>query len=261
MNKKDFKYIEYNKDFIYRKKSQILDLEDLRSRKGFRSVYQINEEGKQWVEDHGGVSGFGTSGLPVWSDYLYIEFDDNKAAAKRLFNYLRDDGIGFAMYESGNRSFHFHIMRDIAPHADVPYTDRLFVEKIAPEADMSLYRHLQPWRIVGTLHKKTNKPKRLLRVNEGKSIKLSIVEKQQRERHINESHMIFDDDTIFAMSCIGATDGERNVVLSSLTRKLNEYGAPREVIEWWVETVNERCDPPESERTVRSIIKCILGGS
>ena len=256
----DFKYVEYNKDVIYRNSFKILELRALNGLQGFRSVYQINSEGKQWIEDNKGVAGFGQTGLPVWSDFLFVEFDDDLKSSKELFYKLKEDGIGFELYESGNRSYHFHILRDIEPHSNVPYTDKLFATELAPKCDQSLYKHLQPWRLEGTIHKKTGKPKKLLRFYKGIPYELELKEKPKREVIGGPDSFVFDDQYILADSVMGGAEGERNLLLSRLAARLISYGVPNDVIEWWVRTVNLRNDPPEEDERVEAILRSMLGG-
>lgn len=259
MKVEDFKYVEYNEDYTKRKSFKIVPVDKLASLQGFRSIYRVDEAGKEWMLKNG-ISGFGTTGLPVWNDEMYIEFDNNKEASKALFNKLKEMRVGFELYTSGGRSYHFHIQREIEPNSNVPYTDKTFAEKIAPESDLSIYKHLQPWRLEGTLHQKTGKPKKLLRKLDGNPIVLNIIEKPQANLVGDSDEAIFDDELVMSISTLGANEGERNTLLSMLVRKLMSYNTPPEVIEWWVRAVNRRSNPPESESKVNAILRCILGG-
>jgi hypothetical protein len=244
-----------------RRTCEILEVKDLGERKGFRSVYLIDDTGKDWVRSHNGVSGFGASGLPVWGDKLYVEFDDSLEAARELYKRLVKDCIGFKIYESGNRSIHFHINRFIEPSPFAPGSDKVFVQGIAPKADMSLYRHLQPFRIEGTIHAKTGKPKVLLEEVLGGSYTVPTIESTvpKPAQFTRNLSAVFEDEVVLGLSILGSDKGQRNKRLFDLSLNLRQHGVPQEVAEWWVLTANENNRPPEQDSLVINIVRSVYG--
>ena len=74
---------------------------------GFQSVFGYPEETQQIIAKQGNTRDI--AHLPVYCDTMFVDFDDKDVEANQFRNSLCECGIGYTMYESGNRSFHFHI--------------------------------------------------------------------------------------------------------------------------------------------------------
>jgi hypothetical protein len=121
---------------------------------GFISTYGYPEEVQKVIEDNKGT--YGLSGMPVVSDLLYIDVDDNQEAADKVFNILHGDNIRFIMYDSGSpNSYHFHIPIVKMEGPNVPAIHKQWVLDNFDESwvDTSIYRTAGIIRIEGTYHK------------------------------------------------------------------------------------------------------------
>lgn len=221
---------------------------------GFRSMYQVDNLGKEWIEKNG-LRGFNKSGNKVWSNLLFIDFDNNKQKAKDLFNKLKKEGIGFKLYFSGSKGFHFHVEREIEPSIYVPNSDKVFVKNISIGADISIYSHLHPFRIAGTLHEKTGKLKKLLYENKGKKYKINIIKSQEKNKYYSIPEIsIFLDETIMSFS-LGFKEGKRNYSMCFLGKLLKERGESVEFIQQWILNANLMNNPPLENEEINKIIE------
>jgi len=263
--KETFCYVEYRK-LPFRGKDEkplLVKLDDpILKTGGFRSVYQVNEEGKKWIEERGSVGGFGDSGIPIWSPQLFVDFDDCYEDAEYLRGLLLHDGISFQMYDSGNRSIHFHIDREIDPSIDVPYSDKEYIKTIVPRADLSLYSHMHPFRLEGTIHEKTTKPKVLIDSFGGISLRIPNLCKPDYSILKSKAAQvsIFEDPLIMGLSR-GFREGQRYKNTLVLAYKLKERGETPGMVKGWVHNVNMLSFPPLPEERLNRIFRSVLNGS
>jgi hypothetical protein len=235
----DFKFVEY-REKPWRKngdKPQVVTKDSLIEKGGFISCYAVDEEGKKHIESQGHVRDLT---LPVWSQWLFIDFDDCPHEADRFEEFLTLSDIEFTMWDSGNRSYHFHILRDAEPSPHLPWTDKKWVEANAPEADMSLYASggMHPFRLPGTIHEKTNKAKVLVSENKGDPLKLDIQEPPPLEvPRSRDVECIFLDQYVMRR-LYGFDEGRRYHPTLALTMQMLRNGYDVDFIETWIRHVN-----------------------
>lgn len=140
--------------------------------RGFRSVYCFDSVVAGIIRERGSTEGLRDS--PVYSDTLFLDFDDTDPTDTMLLLY--DEGISHRVYQSGNRSIHIHV--DIEPMAGlhVPWSQRLWVAANCPGADHSFYHAAGMYRLPGTMHEKTRRRKVLLHTIHGSQLEIPLVE-------------------------------------------------------------------------------------
>lgn len=122
---------------------------------GFRSLYAVSEQDAEAISQSGSYTQFkGT----VWSPTLALDFDSEEAgwaARERLVSL----GLGYEMWHTGNRGYHFEISRVCIPTHQLPQLDKAWVKINFPEADLSIYTHLHLFRLENTVHEITGNKK------------------------------------------------------------------------------------------------------
>lgn len=155
----------------------LMGLSQLNNQQGFRSVFGFPEETARVITKQGNLKDI--SHLPVHCDTIFVDFDNNQDAAMRCRDMLRQIGVGYKMFDSGNRSIHFHIPIKPIEGAWVPRAVYEHVEKYIPGCDMTIYRHASLFRLAGTWHEKNpGNWKRVLEMEVGEDW---VVEKPKQE--------------------------------------------------------------------------------
>lgn len=170
-------------------------VESLEGQTGYRSIYGFPDKLAKHIEKQG--STFGIRGQELYSDTLFIDIDDNPAAESTVEQILLTQGVGFDMYDTGNRGKHFHIPITEMLGKDVPYKQKAFVEANYPGADLSIYKCTGIIRLPGTFHyKNPGKTKKLLKRVEGPTLDISLMdivpEVTSRVKGDNEAEEILD---------------------------------------------------------------------
>ncbi len=153
-------YVEYRSTPKRDGKPKLVSLDKIDVYQGFRSVYAYDEATKDLILSQGHFRDLGQ--LPVFSDTLFIDFDDQDDAVVKFVDFLTEHNYGYSAYDSGNRSIHFHIPISPMEGAMVPAYQKNWVKKHAPLADLSFYTHTGQFRLDGTLHRKTYKFKKMI---------------------------------------------------------------------------------------------------
>lgn len=149
-------------------KIQFATKEELSQHIGFQSAFGFDRDVMEICQKENSLKPL--KALPVYCDTLLMDFDSNDEAASK-FELDKLVGINYQKFHSGNRSIHFHIK--IFPIIDnsVPMRIKQWVKKHAPEADLSFYHHGGLYRLPGTIHDKTSKPKvELNSINAGNGV-------------------------------------------------------------------------------------------
>jgi hypothetical protein len=196
---------------------------------GFRSVYAYPSDIKSLIEGTGNMTGLGS--LPVYSDMLFLDFDNIDPADTVM--HLYDEGIGFTIWTSGNRSVHLHVAIEpmLGPH--VPYSQRVWVEQHAPGADLSFYHHSGQFRLNGTPHEKTGKRKALISDRPGDLLTIPVVERPALKAKCEGA----GGTSFMAHLLRRKTEGGRRVYVWHLAKQALADGIPLAValerILWW----------------------------
>ena len=146
-------------------------VEELEGRQGFRSVFGYPESTALAIRKQKSMRNI--SHLPVYCDTLFVDFDDQPAAAGTFCAYLDMEGIAYEEFDSGNRSYHYHIPVEPVVGSWVPRAAYDFARKHADGCDLSIYRHTGLFRLMGTWHeKRPGNLKTRIKAGEGRSITL-----------------------------------------------------------------------------------------
>lgn len=228
-------------------------------REGFASLYAVEEETAKAIYAETTTKQF--KGV-VWSERLWIDFDSYEAA-DRAESKLKEMGYDFIAYDTGGRGAHFGILRLTNPSHLLPYKDKAWVKKHFPEADPSIYTHLHPFRLPGTLHAKTGRRKQAVVAVEGKTLILPVYEDQYVVRthdHYNGSgRSVFDCFRVMSNSH-PVPSGERHATLVKLVYALRDDAKVGAGFAFdWAQQVNKQYDEPKAEHELDQIVKSIYG--
>ncbi len=209
---------------------------------GFRSVYAYTTETRDRI-----IAERSTAGLtrePVYSDTLFCDFDNCEPDA--LLQHLYDEGIGAKVYDSGGRSWHVHVPIEPMFGADVPWSQRVWMERVAPRADVTFYHQAGQYRLAGTRHEKTGGYKILVRELPGtRTLTIPVV-----ARPAASQPSVGYGGTFFAHLLRPQLEGSRRVYVWHLAKLAHKEGVPFVVaverILWW----NKMFCRPELEQPV-----------
>lgn len=149
---------------------RLVPVEEIGRHSGFRSVFCFDDDTAEMIREQGGTRGL--RHVSVYSDVLLLDFDGRES--DYFDRYLREQGIAFERYDSGNRSDHYHIPIVPIEGADVPARCKAWVQKHAPTADQSFYHQAGMYRLPGTFHpKQPGQYKRLVAAVSGVLLALS----------------------------------------------------------------------------------------
>ena len=140
----------------------------------------------------GSIKGFAATKPVCHSDVVLLDFDDCKDEARKFYTFIKERGYTFRVYDSGNRSIHFHIKRDYIASSLLPKMDKAWVSKYAPKADLSLYSSMHFYRLPNTVHSETGKKKVLIEEVIGNNTLITTQRYQQKPlgMKINHYHQV-----------------------------------------------------------------------
>lgn len=224
----------------------LVPLEEVRKHTGFRSVYCYDEVVAQHIQDSRSTRDL--RGVLVHSDTLFLDFDNVDNTYFRDF--LIRQGIGFELYDSGNRSMHYHI--PITPMAGitVPAAQKAWVKQHAPDADMSFYHPSGQYRLPRTYHAKTGKPKILVQSYSGQL--LSIPEYRASNVPVAFRTEGGSRESLIMLLVTRKGEGGRRPHIFQLATCAAELGMDFEEtlehLRWWN---SHRCDSPHEEAVLQ----------
>jgi hypothetical protein len=105
-----------------------------------------------------------------------MDFDDDEPSAAEAYYTLINLGVGFEVWDSGGRSIHIHLPHSPITGYSLAYTHKKFIIDNNIRCDMSLYEEGRLFRLEGTVHLKTFKPKILLETVPGNLLHLERLE-------------------------------------------------------------------------------------
>jgi len=181
---------------------------------GFSSVYGFPEETATCITTIESIKGI--QGLPLYSDTLYLDID-NSEFIPEVEAVLRNKGVGFSKYTTGNRGCHFHVPCEPVISPILPSIHKAFVENWFPGADLSLYKYSGIIRNVGTWHiKNPGRRKELLEEVPGKLLVLDILPPKNRSKTFLVYEELDDTEADFQLGCMllrNISEGKRNNTL------------------------------------------------
>lgn len=228
--------------------------------KGFGSLYLVTKDDAEAIKQAGTTARFAGS---VWSGRLWLDVDSFEAADK-VEERINAMGLGYVAYLSGNRGVHFGILRNANPSHLLPLQDRDWVRAHFPEADDSIYTHLHLFRLPGTPHLKTGKPKELVLSKHGKAIEHTAW-KSPKPRQDLKITPYFGSSVFESIRVMGntvpTTNGTRHPTLVRLVYALQDKGVDPAMALWWVGEVNKMAEEPKEDWELEKMISSIYGAS
>ena len=219
-------YLEHAQDVTSRY-GRMLPLNQFENLTGFRSVYALAESDAQEIITARSSKGF--KRFDVYADELVFDLDDGDKGLKELLAWCSGEGFGYKIYESGSKGLHFTTPHIPKYSNTLPSAHKEIAKKIYPGTDVSIYRHGSLFRLPGTIHKKTGKPKKLIEQVEGAAILDFDVPEKQPEAKFD---IVVDpaEDVQFKLSMVMANydsspgKGNRHTSLWWMARCLADCG-------------------------------------
>jgi hypothetical protein len=154
-------FLEFAPD-VMKRQGMFLPKEEVLKKTGFRSVYSLTEADAMDVRRRGNSKNLAQ--YAVFTDELVMDFDDGvDVHFKTAEKWLLDRDVSFSVFESGSKGLHIEAVCVPKYGRTIPQSQAKFVREVmGVMSDESIYRHGSLYRLLGTLHKKTGKPKKLL---------------------------------------------------------------------------------------------------
>lgn len=227
---------------------------------GFQSLYAVTEDTAEALKQAGTTKGF--KGV-VWSERLWLDFDQQDSA-RRAERCLREMGYDYLVYDTGNRGLHFGILRNAEPSHLLPLMDKAWVKRHFPDADLSIYTHLHPFRLPGTEHHETGRRKGLVYHSPGSALTLPKFEEEELQLgsigngQYNRSGSIFDNFRIAALTTPLSEGTGRHQTLVRLLYALKNHGVEPQMAYWWTCEWNKLLAEPKSIDEIEKAFKSIF---
>lgn len=229
---------------------------------GHRSVYGFNKGDSIIIQNIGRRKGL--KQFTPFADTLMVDFDDQPAAAEELYNFLKASNITFYLFDSGNRSYHFHIPHNPLHDKRLPYTHYkwlLGVEGITDHLsralfDKNLYRPSSLFRLPNTMHPKTSRRKEMLDMHEGATLHLELVNPPIQKTSQVEAKAEFENllDQLLWKYLKGAATGEKYNTLFCLGVTCAEVGLSEETAVEMCSFVNNAFENPKNNEELRRAV-------
>ena len=131
----------------------LLSPDEFTGRAGFISMFGFNDQAEEFIAS--GRSTAGVDRFPLYSDRLYVEFDDNAAAEDKAINKLKELGYKFCVYHTGNRGHHIHIPITPVERTGLHHYMKAVATAMFKGCDEGIYKATGIIRIPGTVHAST----------------------------------------------------------------------------------------------------------
>lgn len=158
-------------------KAHLLDFvpgTSLDSYTGFRSICAYGAADVKAAQKAGTITALRE--VPHFCEHIFLDFDDNAEAAKEAVTWFFTNGYTHTSYDSGGRSI--HIEAPITPlyHKNAAYSIRKFSEQFV-RVDTSYQHYAGLFRLPGTLHEKTGRPKVMLTHMDGGTLSIPLIDR------------------------------------------------------------------------------------
>ncbi len=185
-------------------------------------------------------------GKMLYSDTLLIDIDKQEHVAKAK-SLLRELGIGYEVWTTGNRGCHVHIPIQPMVGVNVIYSQKHWLKSVGlwDLIDTTIYRPAGQFRAAGAVHRTTKEIKRRLSVQQGRLLEIRMlapppIVHTDWELEETSPTKLFD----FFMNLLARRDmGGRHMHMYILFKSGQKAGLPREEIEdcirWWNQTMAE----------------------
>jgi hypothetical protein len=227
---------------------------------GFSSLYAVTKDAAEAITKAGTTSQF--KGV-VWSERLWLDIDSYEKA-QAVENRLVAMELDFIAYDSGGKGAHFGIKRNNAPSHLLPAMDKLWVKANIPEADTTIYTHLHLFRMPGTVHEDTGRPKQLVVENKGRALTLPPMEKINAS-YRDDSNLYSTDTSVFACfrvmsNSVRTSEGNRHKTFVTLVHALRDDAkATPQLARWWLGEANKLSTCPKSDAELDYLVGSIYG--
>ncbi len=148
----------------------LLVKEEIEGYTGFRSIFGYPPETAAIIREQQGT--FNLDGCDLYSDTLFLDFDDADEAAWVAAEELKP--YTYKMWNTGGRGFHIEV--DIEPMRgpDVSLIQKAWLKTKFPLCDYNIMKTSGVIRLPGTFHsKRPGQFKHLVRTNEGSLLKIT----------------------------------------------------------------------------------------
>jgi hypothetical protein len=243
----------YHSPHFLRKMSEV----QLAKIRGFRSIYLYTQGAVDHMlkqETVGGISRF-----PVYSDTLFVDFDDGDSSSTVFEGILNAQGIAYSMYFSGRKGHHFHIPIEPMFHTEVPHSQKMWVNSLGLRSvDLSIYRHTGLFRLPGTIHKITGNKKELLKEVHGNVLTIPIIPRSCSDISV-EHHGDSEFASALQISLRSFIDepgpGGRHVKLVSIAKRLLQSGMSPSATEEFITIVNSLWSNPKPDEEIAECVR------
>lgn len=225
---------------------------------GFSTVYSFSEEHANIIRSSG--SSKGLNKYPVYADCITFDLDNGDKYLKPLIEWFTEKGLGYRLYDSGNKGYHLCVDHTPIYDIDLPYTHRLLAEATGVEYDPTLYQAGRLLRNIGTIHEKSGRPKQLIEEVEGESL-LEITLRHPPESRFKISEVEDEELLPFVFSRVAQLvnnspgAGRRHVTFYGLAKDAARCGISFDTVLEMCQLVNSTWggDSKESEQVRSSV--------
>jgi hypothetical protein len=247
--------VEIRPSTVRRGKLKLVPLEERFKHIGFTSVYAFPSEVAGRALEIGNTRGL--AGCAVYSDTLFVDFDDNEEAADRFRDFLVSSNVSFGRYHSGGRSIHFHVEIEPMLGVNVPYSQRSWIEDYAPNADTAIYTHAGMYRLPGTYHAK-NPGRKKIQLEQHHGYPLHIPSKPRLDIGLVEADRNYRR-FLGILLCQTAYEGGRQIHSYKICAAGRTAGMTQEEVEELLLAWNEsHCVPPREEYELKSQLERVF---
>ena len=167
---------------VFCRSGNMLPAEEVAKKQGFCSIYAFEENAAKEIIAQGNSKGLGR--FPVWADKIVFDLDNGEEGLQELTAWCQERSLGYRVYESGSKGYHCEIDHIPVLSRHLPYTHKILADSTGVPCDPTLYQTARLYRLPGTIHEKTGKPKQLVECVDGDAI-LEIGVRQPIERKFN----------------------------------------------------------------------------
>lgn len=148
----------------------LLPFNEASQQPGFISVFGMTKEAQGHIRACNNTAGL--RGLPLYTDLIYLDFDDAENDAADTETTLQRLGLRYEVYSTGRAGrFHFHVPCVPATRTDLPMRVAAWIGQNFKGYDPKIYMTSGVIRTVGTFHSKApGKFKHLLHEADGETI-------------------------------------------------------------------------------------------
>jgi hypothetical protein len=227
--------------------------------KGFASVYAVDEATAKAINSAGTTRKY--AGV-VWNQVLWLDID-SYTGAETVERRLREMELEYVAFDSGGRGAHFAITRHCSASHRLPEQDKKWVKNHFPEADTSIYTHLHPFRLSGSIHERTGRRKEVVSRGEGKALVLPKETEKVNETTVDRDFSsslvegsIFSNRRIMSFTK-AYTEGDRHRGLNRLAYILKDCGYSKELCFWWLLETDKISECPKGELGVLEAMRSV----